>query len=119
MAATAGRIGQGEPPGGLTPRLAPSSLDGKAIQNFIGSQFNINIEELKSRTRKRSIAFPRQIAMYLTRKYTEISLADIGSLYNRDHSTVLHAIRVVTRDMSRNSSTNEQIALLCRKLQNR
>lgn len=98
---------------------APSSLDGKAIQNFIGSQFNINIEELKSRTRKRSIAFPRQIAMYLTRKYTEISLADIGSLYNRDHSTVLHAIRVVTRDMSRNSSTNEQIALLCRKLQNR
>jgi chromosomal replication initiator protein len=98
---------------------APSSLDGKAIQNFIGSQFNINIEELISRTRKRSIAFPRQIAMYLTRKYTEISLADIGSLYNRDHSTVLHAIRVVTRDMSRNSSTNEQIALLCRKLQNR
>jgi chromosomal replication initiator protein len=98
---------------------APSSLDGKAIQNFIGSQFNINIDELKSRTRKRSIAFPRQIAMYLTRKYTEISLADIGSLYNRDHSTVLHAIRVVTRDMSRNSSTNEQIALLCRKLQNR
>lgn len=96
-----------------------SSLDGKAIQNFIGSQFNIKVEELKSRTRKRSVTFPRQIAMYLTRKYTETSLADIGSLYNRDHSTVLHAIRVVTRDMSRNSSANEQIMLLCSKLENR
>jgi chromosomal replication initiator protein len=96
-----------------------SRLDGKTIQSFISGQFNISVEELKSRTRKRSIAFPRQIAMYLTRKYTEISLADIGSLYNRDHSTVLYAIRVVTRDMSRNSSVKEQLALLCSKLQNR
>lgn len=96
-----------------------SNLDGKTIQSFIGSQFNIGIEDLKSRTRKRSVSFPRQIAMYLTRKYTDISLADIGGLYNRDHSTVLHAIRVVTMDMSRNSSVKEQVTLLCNKLQNR
>ena len=96
-----------------------SNLSGETIQNFIGGQFNISIEELKSRTRKRSIAFPRQIAMYLTRKYTDDSLADIGGLYNRDHSTVLHAIRVVTRDMSRNSSVKEQVSFLCNKLQNK
>ncbi|MCL7489158.1 MAG: chromosomal replication initiator protein DnaA [Desulfobulbaceae bacterium] len=98
---------------------APSRLDGETIRNFIGCQYKISLDELKSRSRKRSVAFPRQIAMYLTRKYTDSSLADIGSLYNRDHSTVLHAIRVVTRDMSQNSSVKEQIALLSGKLQNR
>ena len=98
---------------------AKTSLNGKTIRNFIGNQFDISVEDLKSRTRKRSVAFPRQIGMYLTRKYTDTSLADIGGLYNRDHSTVLHAIRVITRDMSRNSSTKEQIEILSNKLQNR
>jgi chromosomal replication initiator protein len=98
---------------------APSRLDGETIRNFIGCQYKISLDELKSRSRKRSVAFPRQIAMYLTRKYTNSSLADIGSLYNRDHSTVLHAIRIVTRDMSQNSSVKEQHALLSTKLQNR
>ena len=98
---------------------APSRLDGETIRNFIGCQYKISLDELKSRSRKRSVAFPRQIAMYLTRKYTDISLADIGNLYNRDHSTVLHAIRVVTRDMSQNSSVKEQVAILSNKLRNR
>jgi len=96
-----------------------SNLNGDAIRTFIGNQFNISVEELKSRTRKRSVAFPRQIGMYLTRKFTDTSLAEIGGLYNRDHSTVLHAIRVVTRDMSRNASVKEQIEILNNKLQNR
>ncbi|GAB4335393.1 MAG: chromosomal replication initiator protein DnaA [Desulfobulbaceae bacterium] len=93
-------------------------LDAKTIRDFIGCQFNLKVEELQSRTRKRSIAYPRQIAMYLTRKFTDTSLADIGGLYNRDHSTVLHAIRVITRDMSRDTSVREQIDLLCSKLEN-
>lgn len=96
-----------------------SSLSADHIRSFIVSQFDISIEELKSRSRKRSVAFPRQVAMYLTRKFTDISLADIGGLYKRDHSTVLHAIRVITRDMSRNTSTKEQIEILSNKLQNR
>ena len=96
-----------------------SNLDGETIQSFIGNQFNISVEELKSRTRKRSVTFPRQMGMYLTRKHTDISLADIGSLYNRDHSTVLHAIRVITRDISRTSSVKEQVEILDNKLQNR
>jgi len=54
--------------------------------------------------------------MYLTRKYTDQSLADIGALYNRDHSTVLHAVKVITRDRSRKNSIREQIDILSRKL---
>jgi chromosomal replication initiator protein len=57
--------------------------------------------------------------MYLTRKYTDQSLADIGQLYNRDHSTVLHAIRTITREMSKETSISEQIELLCSKLKSR
>ncbi len=93
-----------------------SEITGVGIRDFIGCQFNVNIEDLKSRSRKRSISYPRQIAMYLTRKYTEQSLADIGSIYNRDHSTVLHAIKVITREMSRQASVREQIDLLSTKL---
>ena len=97
---------------------APAHLTGEAIRNFVGTQFRISVEELKSRSRKRSVSFPRQVAMYMTRKYTSQSLADIGGLYNRDHSTVLHAIRTITRDMSRDASVGEQIELLDRKLNN-
>jgi len=95
---------------------SPMQLNAETIRDFIGCQFRVSVDELKSRSRKRSVTFPRQIAMYLTRKYTDQSLADIGQVYNRDHSTVLHAIRVVTRDMTRKTSIKEQIERLCRQL---
>jgi chromosomal replication initiator protein len=56
------------------------------------------------------------MAMYLTRKFTTQSLADIGSMNNRDHSTVLYAIKTITKDMSRETSIREQVELLCTKL---
>lgn len=93
-----------------------AKLDGETIRSFIGTQFKVSIDQLKSKSRKRSIAFPRQVGMYMTRKFTDQSLADIGELYQRDHSTVLHAIKVITREMSRRSAVNEQIELLCKKL---
>ena len=95
---------------------SPSHISGETIRDFVGCQFKVSVDEMTSRSRKRAITFPRQVAMYLTRKYTEESLADIGSLYNRDHSTVLHAIKVITRDMSRKTSTRKQVEILCRKL---
>jgi len=94
----------------------PAQLSGESIRDFVGCQYKVSVEELKSRSRKRAVTFPRQVAMYLTRKYTEESLADIGSHYNRDHSTVLHAIKVITRDISRKTSTKEQMERLCSKL---
>jgi len=95
---------------------APSQLDGKTIRDFVGCQYNVSVTDLKSKSRKRSITFPRQVGMYLTRKYTDQSLADIGALYNRDHSTVLHAIKVITQNRSRKTAVREQINMLCRKL---
>jgi len=93
-----------------------AEITGESIRDLIGKQFRVSIDELRSRSRKRSVTFPRQVAMYLTRKYTNISLADIGTIYNRDHSTVLYAIKSITKDMSRQISVREQVEMLCAKL---
>ncbi len=94
----------------------PPELDGIMIRNFISSQYKISVNELQSRSRKRHISFPRQIAMYMTRKYTDLSLADIGQIYQRDHSTVLYAIKTVTKTISQKTAKRKQIELLCKNL---
>ena len=91
-------------------------ITGESIRDLIGDQFRVSINDLRSRSRKRSVTFPRQMAMYLTRKYTSHSLVDIGNIYNRDHSTVLYAIKTITKDMSRETSIREQVELLCTKI---
>lgn len=93
-----------------------TEITGESIRDLIGCQFRVSVDDLRSRSRKRAVTFPRQVGMYLTRKYTDKSLADIGSMYNRDHSTVLHAIKTITRDMSQQTSVREQVELLCTKL---
>lgn len=94
----------------------PTEITGESIRDLIGSQFKVSVDDLRSRSRKRSVTFPRQVAMYLTRKYTSNSLADIGNMYNRDHSTVLYAIKAITKDMSRQASVRKQIEMLSAKL---
>jgi chromosomal replication initiator protein len=92
-------------------------LSGESIRNVVSSQFRVSVDDLLSRSRKQAISFPRQIGMYLTRKYTEESLANIGSLYNRDHSTVLYAIKTVSRDIVQKSSVRQQVEMLTDKLE--
>lgn len=94
----------------------PQSLSPAMISEFVCNQYSVSVKELQSRSRKKVFTFPRQVAMYLCRKHTEESLADIGKEFRRDHSTVLHAIKVVTGLTNRNISIEEQINLLSRKL---
>src|SRR5699024_10489642 len=66
------------------------------IQETVSNYFDLDVETLKSKTRKRHIVQARQISMYFAKKYTKASLASIGShTGKRDHSTVLHACRTV------------------------
>ena len=97
---------------GSAPEL--SSL---AITELVSDQFKLSLNELRSRSRKRAIAFPRQVAMYLCRKYTEETLAEIGKVFNRDHSTVMHAVKVVSSMNRRDTSVASQLKLLSEKLQ--
>lgn len=92
------------------------SLTAASIRDFIAGQFKVSIEEMQSKIRKKEIAFPRQVSMYLARRYTEQPLADIGRAFNRDHSTVLHSIKVINDAMVRNASIRGQVELLAGKL---
>lgn len=86
------------------------------IRDLISAQFQVSIGDLQSRSRKKSITLPRQIAMYLSRKFTEESLSEIGKTYKRDHSTVLHSIKVITDKSIRDSSLGAQVNLLSDKV---
>lgn len=86
------------------------------IRDFVAGQFKVRSEDLQSKSRRKEIAFPRQVSMYLARKYTEEGLTEIGKAFRRDHSTVLHSIRVITEAMARNSSIRGQVSLLADKL---
>ena len=68
------------------------------IQNTVANFFNIPLAEMLSQRRSRPLARPRQIAMYLAKKMTTRSLPEIGRRFaNRDHTTVIHAVKTITR----------------------
>lgn len=92
------------------------ALSVQAIAEMVGRQFQVSVEQMQSRSRKKSIAFPRQVAMFLSRKYTEETLADIGKVFNRDHSTVMHSIKVVSGLTRRDNSVSAQLDLLSQKV---
>ncbi len=68
------------------------------IQNTVSNYFNISLTEMLSQRRSRPLARPRQIAMFLAKKLTTRSLPEIGRRFaNRDHTTVIHAVKTITK----------------------
>ncbi|MDF1614213.1 chromosomal replication initiator protein DnaA [Desulfurivibrio dismutans] len=94
-------------------------LSAEAIRDFVAAQFQVSVDELQSKSRKKDVAFPRQVSMYLARKLTDEALAGIGKVFNRDHSTVVHSIRVITEAVARNGSVRGQVEHLTDKLKQR
>jgi chromosomal replication initiator protein len=94
----------------------PKNLSAMMIGEFVSTQFNVSVQDMQSRTRKKAIVFPRQVAMYLSRAHTQQSLADIGKAFGRDHATVLHAIKVVNDRILRDVSVSAQVDLLNKKV---
>ncbi|GEO27252.1 chromosomal replication initiator protein DnaA [Alicyclobacillus acidoterrestris] len=116
----------------VTPELAKAALKDiispdrirtitvSHVQKVIGDHFGLKIEDLKGKKRTRNIAFPRQIAMYLTRELTEMSLPRIGEAFGgRDHTTVLHACERVNEELQKDAelkATLERLAQAIRTL---
>jgi len=66
------------------------------IQRRVSEFFTIKLSDLKAKTRTKAVAFPRQVAMYLSRQLTHASLAEVGRAFGgKDHTTVLHAVEKV------------------------
>lgn len=87
------------------------------IQDVVASYFNLRIDDFKSKRRTKNVAFPRQIAMYLARKFTDLSLPKIGDEFGgRDHTTVIHACDKITSDMAKDEGLKETINEISKKL---
>lgn len=85
-------------------------LSVETIQAAVARHYNLKIHDLKGVSRTRSIARPRQIAIYLTRKYTALGLKEIGSHFGgRDHSTVLHACETIESGMESDPAIREAV----------
>lgn len=77
---------------------APVLRDPEEIMKLVARQYKLTISDLKSEKKTRELATPRQLAMFLCRKYTSLSLPDIGTLFGgKNHTTVLHAVRRIGR----------------------
>ena len=93
------------------------SINVEFIQNLVASHFNLNIQELLSPRRSRSLARPRQIAMYLAKQHTTNSLPEIGRKFsNRDHTTVIHAVKKIDELLKNDNNIRESVATLKKKL---
>lgn len=97
---------------------APSrNVNVRDILEVVSRHYSVRVADLLGRKRSRSVSHPRQIGMYLARRLTPLSLEEIGSHFGgRDHSTVLHAERVVDQDRQQQPELSETLSHLTREL---
>ena len=90
-----------------SPRSLPS-ID--RIQDVVARRWGVTAEQLRSKARIKTLVVPRQIAMYLARDVLQMQLVEIGQAFGgRDHSTVIHSVDKVQRQMSRDRGFRERI----------
>lgn len=90
---------------------APITPD--SIQEIVAEHFNIRIEDIQGSKKPKNIAFPRQISMYLCRKLLDISLPKIGESFGgRDHTTVIHAISKIEKQLENDTALQNTILQL-------
>ncbi len=90
----------------------PVSIE--AVLEVVSNRFNVSVSQLQSKCRTKSLALPRQIAMHLSRKLTNMSLMEIGGyIGGRDHSTVIHADEKITKI----SKKDKNLLLILQKLE--
>jgi len=89
------------------------------IQDVVANYYNLSIQELKSQRRTRNVAYPRQIAMYLSRKLTDMSLPKIGDEFGgRDHTTVIHAYEKISAALKTDDTLASAIKIITKKVNN-
>ena len=93
------------------------SISIEVIQKKVAEHFDIRLADMTSKRRPENIAFPRQVAMFLSRQMTEGSLSSIGEAFGgRDHGTVLHACRLVKDRMEVDANVRQVVSYLEKQL---
>lgn len=89
------------------------------IQKVVGQYYNVRIEDFSAKKRTKSIAYPRQIAMYLSRELTDFSLPKIGEEFGgRDHTTVIHAHEKIVNDIKADPTFKQEVENLEKEIRN-
>ena len=86
------------------------------IHKTVADFFDVRVTDLSSKRRPRSVAMPRQIAMYLCRRLTRASLPEIADSFGKTHGTVLHACKAIQNRMSVDDTLRQNIRTCVRKL---
>jgi len=101
----------------IIPSTKPKVITIQDIQRVVGEHFNLKMEDFKAKKRTKSVAFPRQIAMYLSRELTDCSLPKIGEEFGgRDHTTVIHAHEKITKLLQTDGQLQKHIKEIQEKL---
>lgn len=90
----------------------------ETVKKAVCKKYNIKLSDMESKKRTREFSYPRQIAMYLCREFTDLSLPKIGESFGgRDHTTVLHACDKINNEMKTNQNLAEEIRELKQQIQ--
>jgi chromosomal replication initiator protein len=96
----------------------PKEITVNLIKEVVAKNFNIKSEDFNSKKRTRAIAYPRQVAMYLCRELTDLSLPKIGDEFGgRDYTTVIHAYEKISSNLKSNSTFNKKIENVIKEIQ--
>lgn len=83
------------------------------IQRCVSEEFGRSLQELKTKRRNKTIVLPRQVAMYLSRELTDLSLPEIGEFFGgKDHTTVLHSYNKIKEELTKNGELKERVERL-------
>ncbi|GAF66339.1 putative ATPase [Bacillus sp. TS-2] len=94
----------------IIPNAKPKMITIVDIQRIVGEHFQVKLEDFKAKKRTKSVAFPRQIAMYLSRELTDSSLPKIGSEFGgRDHTTVIHAHEKISKLLASDQDLQKKV----------
>ncbi|MDT0163888.1 chromosomal replication initiator protein DnaA [Bacillus sp. AG4(2022)] len=94
----------------IIPSSKPKVITIHEIQKTVGEHYSVKLEDFKAKKRTKSVAFPRQIAMYLSRELTDFSLPKIGEEFGgRDHTTVIHAHEKISKLLQTDQQLQKQL----------
>lgn len=94
------------------------SITVDSIAKLVGREFGTPVKDMVSRSRKKSVVRPRQVAIYLARRHTDEPLQAIGRKFNRMHATVIHSINSVEKELKLKGELYRQVEIIEKKLEN-
>lgn len=97
---------------------SPKMLTIETIQKAVADHYKLKLSDLKSHNRQRNLTLPRQIAMYLSRELTNASFPELGERFGgKDHTTVMHAVKKIDKDRTKDLDLKAHIDSLQRQLE--